>query len=58
MSKVTMTAIAQAAGVGVATVDRVLNRRAPVRNVTEQKVLAAARYLGYRLTQALSLIHI
>ena len=52
MSKVTMTAIAQAAGVGVATVDRVLNRRAPVRSVTEQKVLAAARELGYRLTQA------
>ena len=52
MSKVTMTAIAQAAGVGVATVDRVLNRRAPVRSLTEQKVLAAARELGYRLTQA------
>jgi len=52
MSKVTMTAIAQAAGVGVATVDRVLNGRAPVRSVTEQKVLAAARELGYHLTQA------
>jgi len=50
MSKVTMTAIAQAAGVGVATVDRVLNRRAPVRSVTELKVLAAARELGYRLS--------
>lgn len=48
MSKITMTAIAEAAGVGVATVDRVLNRRAPVRAVTEQKVLEAARRLGYR----------
>ncbi|ORM50482.1 LacI family transcriptional regulator [Pantoea conspicua] len=55
MSKVTMTAIAHAAGVGVATVDRVLNRRAPVRSATEQKVLAAARQLGYRLPAAYSL---
>ncbi|MEB7538154.1 LacI family DNA-binding transcriptional regulator [Pantoea anthophila] len=52
MPKVTMTAVAQAAGVGVATVDRVLNRRAPVRSATEQKVMAAARSLGYQLTQA------
>lgn len=52
MSKVTMTAIAHEAGVGVATVDRVLNRRAPVRGVTEQKVLAAANRLGYRLEQS------
>ncbi|MDL4912667.1 MAG: LacI family DNA-binding transcriptional regulator [Enterobacterales bacterium endosymbiont of Blomia tropicalis] len=52
MSKVTMTAIAREAGVGVATVDRVLNRRAPVRSVTEQKVLTAASRLGYRLEQS------
>jgi hypothetical protein len=39
-----MTAIADAAGVGVATVDRVLNRRAPVRSVTEQKVTGARRF--------------
>ena len=52
MSKVTMTAIAREAGVGVATVDRVLNRRAPVRGVTEQKVLAAVTRLGYRLEQS------
>lgn len=49
MSKITMTAIAAAAGVGVATVDRVLNRRAPVRAATEQKVLEAANRLGYRI---------
>ncbi|WP_313683042.1 LacI family DNA-binding transcriptional regulator [Pantoea sp.] len=48
MSKITMNAIAAAAGVGVATVDRVLNRRAPVRAATEQKVLEAANRLGYR----------
>ena len=48
MSKITMNAIAAAAGVGVATVDRVLNRRAPVRAATEQKVLEAASRLGYR----------
>ena len=49
MSKITMNAIAAAAGVGVATVDRVLNRRAPVRAATEQKVLEAANRLGYRM---------
>ncbi|MDF7647320.1 LacI family transcriptional regulator [Pantoea sp. Acro-805] len=48
MRKITMNAIADAAGVGVATVDRVLNRRMPVRAVTEQKVLEAANRLGYR----------
>ncbi|NIF22710.1 LacI family DNA-binding transcriptional regulator [Candidatus Pantoea multigeneris] len=52
MSKITMTAIAEAAGVGVATVDRVLNRRAPVRAETEQKVLSAASRLGYRMGQS------
>lgn len=52
MSKITMNAIAAAAGVGVATVDRVLNRRAPVRAATEQKVLEAANRLGYRLDNA------
>lgn len=49
MSKVTMAAIAEAAGVGVATVDRVLNRRSPVRAVTERRVLEAANMLGYHL---------
>ena len=48
-----MNAIADAAGVGVATVDRVLNRRMPVRAVTEQKVLEAANRLGYRFAPAL-----
>ncbi|WP_034996844.1 LacI family DNA-binding transcriptional regulator [Beijerinckia mobilis] len=39
--------VAERAGVGIATVDRVLNRRAPVRDETMQKVLAAAEALGY-----------
>lgn len=55
MSKITMNAIADAAGVGVATVDRVLNRRAPVRAATEQKVLEAANRLGYRVGPLASL---
>lgn len=48
MKKISMSDIAREAGVGVATVDRVLNRRAPVRQATRQKVLAAAERLGYR----------
>lgn len=48
MKKTTLTDIAREAGVGVATVDRVLNRRAPVRPDTEQRVVQAAVRLGYR----------
>jgi LacI family transcriptional regulator len=43
-----MQDVARAAGVGVATVDRVLNRRAPVRADTAERVLAAAEALGFR----------
>lgn len=45
--RVTLVQIAAKAGVGVATVDRVLNGRAPVREATAQRVLAAAEALGY-----------
>lgn len=45
-----MADVAQAAGVGVATVDRVINRRAPVRPATAQRVLEAAQALGFRRT--------
>ncbi|ARJ43932.1 LacI family transcriptional regulator [Pantoea alhagi] len=48
MKKVSMAAVAKAAGVGIATVDRVLNNRTPVRQETRQKVLLAAERLGYR----------
>lgn len=43
-----MQDVALAAGVGVATVDRVINRRAPVRAETAQRVLEAAEQLGFR----------
>lgn len=47
MKKPSMSDIAREAGVGVATVDRVLNHRAPVRDGTRKKVLQAAERLGY-----------
>lgn len=50
MKKTTLTDIAREAGVGVATVDRVLNRRAPVRAETENRVVQAATRLGYRFS--------
>lgn len=46
-SRPTMTDVARQAGVGVATVDRVLNRRAPVRAETARRVLAAAESIGF-----------
>ena len=45
--RITHGDIAAEAGVGVATVDRVLNRRAPVSKPTAARVLAAAEALGY-----------
>ena len=45
--RVTMKDVALSAGVGIATVDRVLNRRAPVSKRTAARVLAAAETLGY-----------
>ncbi|SHE88137.1 transcriptional regulator, LacI family [Kaistia soli DSM 19436] len=43
----TIDDVARAAGVGVATVDRVLNKRARVRHETAARVLAAAEAIGY-----------
>ena len=45
-----MQDVARLAGVGVATVDRVINQRAPVRPATSQRVLQAAKELGFRRT--------
>ncbi len=45
----TLTDVARAAGVGAATVDRVMNGRANVRETTARAVLDAARRLGYPL---------
>jgi LacI family transcriptional regulator len=46
----TIADLAKAAGVSVATVDRVLNRRLPVRGDTAQRVVAAAETIGYHAT--------
>ena len=46
----TITDLAREAGVSVATVDRVLNRRLPVREDTALRVVAAAEVIGYHAT--------
>jgi LacI family transcriptional regulator len=51
--RATIADLATAAGVSVATVDRVLNRRHPVREATARRVLAAAESLGYHATPLL-----
>ncbi len=43
----TIRDVAEQAGVGIATVDRVLNRRAPVSESATRQVLEAARAIGY-----------
>ena len=51
MSKrATIADLARKAGVSVATVDRVLNRRLPVREDTALRVVAAAEAIGYHAT--------
>lgn len=47
MKRTTLKDIAEAAGVGVATVDRVLNQRAPVSEATTRLVVNAAEALNY-----------
>jgi LacI family transcriptional regulator len=49
----TIADLAAKAGVSVATVDRVLNRRHPVREATARRVLEAAESLGYHATPLL-----
>src|SRR5690349_3975120 len=44
--RVTRIQIAERAGVSVATVDRVINRRAPVRGLTVSRVQSAAEAMG------------
>ena len=46
----TIADLARKAGVSVATVDRVLNRRLPVRGDTAQLVVQAAEAIGYHAT--------
>ncbi len=52
MKNVTISDVAKLAGVGTATVDRVLNGRSSTKTTTQDKVLAAARELGYRIKQS------
>jgi LacI family transcriptional regulator len=47
MKRPTLNDVAKAADVGVATVDRVLNKRAPVSRETAERVYIAAETLGY-----------
>jgi LacI family transcriptional regulator len=49
----TIADLAQAADVSVATVDRVLNSRLPVREATAERVLRAAEGIGYHATALL-----
>jgi LacI family transcriptional regulator len=51
--RATIDDLAEAAGVSVSTIDRVLNGRAPVRPATAEKVLAAAEAIGFYATPAL-----
>lgn len=46
----TIADLARASGVSVATVDRVLNRRLPVREATAMSVVAAAERIGFHAT--------
>lgn len=48
MKKARLVDIAAAAGVGIATVERVLNERGSVRPQTAEKVVLAAKRLGYK----------
>lgn len=49
----TVADLAMHAGVSVATIDRVLNRRHPVRPATARRVIEAAESLGYHGTPSL-----
>jgi LacI family transcriptional regulator len=49
----TLNDLAFAAGVSVATVDRVINRRLPVSDDTAQRVVKAAEDIGYHATSLL-----
>lgn len=49
----TIADLAEASGVSVSTIDRILNGRHPVRKATGDKVLAAAEVMGFYATPAL-----
>ncbi len=47
MVRPTIADLAKTAGVGLSTVDRVINGRAPVRRATAERVLKAAEEIGF-----------
>lgn len=49
----TISDVAEAAGVSVATVDRVLNGRPPVREETARRVYDAATQIGYHASKVI-----
>ena len=49
----TLADVAKTAGVGIATVDRVLNGRLPVREETAARVYEAAKALGYHAAEVM-----
>ena len=53
MRRPNMSVLAKEAGVGVSTVDRVLNGRAEVREETARRVLEAAERIGFYATPLL-----
>jgi LacI family transcriptional regulator len=53
VNRPTLHDLAKAAGVSIATVDRVINRRLPVSDDTAQRVVAAAEAIGYHATTLL-----
>jgi LacI family transcriptional regulator len=53
VKRATLTDLAKAAGVSIATVDRVINRRLPVSDDTAQRVVKAAEDIGYHATSLL-----
>ncbi|MEH3107505.1 MAG: LacI family DNA-binding transcriptional regulator [Sphingomonas fennica] len=55
MTRPTIADVARHAGVGRATVDRVLNARVPVRSETADRVFRAAREIGYHASHLIGL---
>jgi LacI family transcriptional regulator, galactose operon repressor len=53
MARPTIADLAEAAGVGLSTVDRVINGRAPVRRATAERVLRAADEIGFYASGAI-----
>lgn len=53
MPRVTVADVAEAAGVGLSTVDRVMNGRRPVKPETARRVLDAAERIGFYGTAAI-----